>query len=77
MNRLFFWDNQHYYPIKYVAFKLNPFVSIQYFFEIILFWQTFFNQNTISLNLSTLKKGLYLVLINNNQEIYSQKIILK
>lgn len=42
-----------------------------------VFEQTFFNQNSISLDLSTLKKGLYLVLINNNQEIYSQKILLE
>ncbi|WP_367285092.1 T9SS type A sorting domain-containing protein [Arcicella rosea] len=37
----------------------------------------FSNQDLISLDLSGLKKGLYLVIINNNQEIYSQKFILE
>ncbi|MEA5139853.1 sialate O-acetylesterase [Arcicella rigui] len=55
----------------------NYIVSILDFIGNKAFEQTFFKQNSISLDLSTLKKGLYLVLINNNQEIYSQKIYLE
>jgi Secretion system C-terminal sorting domain len=63
-------------PIKNILFiKLK--MSINYFVSVLdlignkVFEQAFFNENILSLDLSTLKKGLYLVLINNNQEIYS------
>lgn len=55
----------------------NYFVSILDFLGNKVFEQTFSNQDLLSLDLSCLKKGLYLVIINNNQEIYSQKFILE
>lgn len=55
----------------------NYLVSILDFLGNKVFEQTFSNQDLLSLDLSGLKKGLYLVIINNNQEIYSQKFILE
>ncbi|WP_407654671.1 T9SS type A sorting domain-containing protein [Arcicella aquatica] len=52
-------------------------VSILDFLGNKVFEKTISNQNLFSLDLSTLKKGLYLVIINNNQEIYSSKFILE
>ncbi len=55
----------------------NYIVSILDFLGNKVFEKTILNQNLFSLDLSTLKKGLYLVIINNNQEIYSSKFILE
>jgi hypothetical protein len=41
------------------------------------FEQKIYKQKSVEINVSTLKKGFYLVLIKTNEELYSQKIIIE
>ena len=43
----------------------------------ILIEQDFYKEKSLELNVSTFKKGIYLVLIKTNQELYSQKVIIE
>ena len=43
----------------------------------ILIEQNFYKEKTLEINVSNFKKGIYLVLIKTNQELYSQKVIIE
>ena len=42
-----------------------------------VFEQNLLNQKLVEINVSNFKKGIYLVLIKTNQELYSQKVIIE
>jgi hypothetical protein len=42
-----------------------------------IFEQNLLKQKSVEMNVSNFKKGIYLVLIKTNQELYSQKVIIE